>query len=230
MQYVEIGQTVTFWFAANDIDGSASDGTTPVARVRKAGDAENAAPVGSIIIPKLLTHADYPDGLHEVSVQVLSASGFVVNATYGVFSTVAVDGENPAGFIGAFQTASVKAAISASGLAAASYHPDTNMYWAKCEIQDDNANSLDRYLVTWYQNSQPLFTGMSDAKIQVVDAADGSDLIAETALAAVAATGDWKLEQGPTGRVEDGKIYVIVLTVTIGGLVYKWKVQRGRDS
>lgn len=100
-QHRTVEDTVYFWFAANDTSGSGGDGASPVYDVRLAGAAAGAAPVlsGSAT---LLTHAGYPDGCHEVAVAATTGNGFAAGSTYGVFCTLLVDSQNPAGFAGSF--------------------------------------------------------------------------------------------------------------------------------
>ncbi len=100
-QHATIEDTVYLFFGANDTSGSGADGATPVYDVRLAGAAASAIPVHSDVAI-LLTHANFPAGAHEVAVPATVANGFASNATYGVFSTLLVDSQNPTGFIGSF--------------------------------------------------------------------------------------------------------------------------------
>ena len=88
-----------FWFAANDTSGSGGDGASPLFDVREAGAAANAVSLLSGT-PALLSHANFPAGCHEVSVAATGANGFAANDTFAVFCTLAVDSQNPTGFIG----------------------------------------------------------------------------------------------------------------------------------
>lgn len=98
-QHATIGDTVYFWFAANDTSGSGGDGATPLYDVRKAGAAASAIPLLSGT-PTLLTHANYPAGCHEVSVAATVGNGFAADDTFAVFCTLAIDTQNPTGFVG----------------------------------------------------------------------------------------------------------------------------------
>ncbi len=109
-QHKTLEDTVYFWFAANDTAGSGSDGASAAADVRLAGAASDAAPVLSPT-PSLLSHASYPAGCYEVAVAATSANGFSAGATYGVFCTLAVDSQNPSGFVGSFALAPVIANV-----------------------------------------------------------------------------------------------------------------------
>jgi hypothetical protein len=100
-KYANLGDTVCFWFGANTTAGSGGDGASPAARVRLAGAAANAAPVLSPT-PTLLSHANYPDGCYEVAVAATVGNGFAAGNEYAVFCTLAIDSQNPTGFLGSF--------------------------------------------------------------------------------------------------------------------------------
>jgi len=100
-QYAALDDTLYFWFAANDTSGSGGDGASPTADVRLAGAAAAAAPVYSPT-PILLTHANYPAGAHEIAIAATAANGFAADNTYAVFCTLAIDSQNPTGFVGSF--------------------------------------------------------------------------------------------------------------------------------
>lgn len=98
-QHATIGDTVYFWFAANDTSGSGGDGASPLFDVREAGAAASAIPLLSGT-PSLLSHANYPAGCHEIAVAATVGNGFAADDTFGVFCTLAVDSQNPSGFVG----------------------------------------------------------------------------------------------------------------------------------
>lgn len=100
-QYAALDDTVYLWFAANDTSGSGGDGATPAADVRLAGAAADAAPAYSPT-PVLLSHANYPAGAYEIAITASAANGFATNNTYAVFCTLAIDSQNPTGFVGSF--------------------------------------------------------------------------------------------------------------------------------
>jgi len=108
MQYkeAEIGDTVYFWFAANETDGDAGDGASPLFDVRLSGAAAGAAPTASGT-PTLLSHADYSPGLHEIAVDT---TGYAAGE-YAVFCTLTISTVNPAGFCGSFRLKAVGASI-----------------------------------------------------------------------------------------------------------------------
>jgi hypothetical protein len=118
-QYAAIDDTVYFWFGANDTSGSGGDGASPAADVRLAGAAAGAAPVYSPT-PTLLSHVNYPAGAFEIAITASVANGFAADSTYAVFCTLAIDSQNPTGFVGSFDTKPVESNITQIGDAAQS--------------------------------------------------------------------------------------------------------------
>jgi len=110
-QYAALDDTVYFWFAANDTSGSGGDGATPAADIRLAGAATDAAPVYSPT-PVLLSHASYPAGAYEIAIAATAGNGFAANNTYAVFCTLAIDSQNPTGFVGSFDLKPIEANVT----------------------------------------------------------------------------------------------------------------------
>ena len=100
-QHATLEDTVYFWFASNDTSGSGNDGASAAAHVRLAGATISDAPILSPS-PGLISHATYPAGAYEIAVAATAANGFAAGNTYGVFATLAVDSQNPTGFVGSF--------------------------------------------------------------------------------------------------------------------------------
>jgi hypothetical protein len=118
-QYVTLEDTVYLWFGANDTSGSGADGASSAYDVREGGAAAGAAPTlsGS---GTLLSHANYPAGAYEVAIAATAGNGFAADKTYGVFCTLAVDSQNPTGFIGSFSTFPVPSNVTEVNGSAAS--------------------------------------------------------------------------------------------------------------
>jgi len=114
-QSATLGDTVYFWFAANDTSGSGNDGASAVYDVREAGAAADAAPLlsGSAT---LLSHANYPAGCYEVAVAATSGNGFAASDTFAVFATLAVDSQNPTGIVGSCTLTPLATAASITAL------------------------------------------------------------------------------------------------------------------
>ncbi len=146
-QYKTLEDTVFFWFASNNTSGSGDDGASPVFDVRLAGAAAGAIPVlsGSAT---LLTHANYPDGCHEVAVAATAGNGFAAGNTYAVFCTLLVDSQNPAGFVGSFQLKPVEANILqindalTDGTPAVGSRPILSLQQLNLDCQIDNEGAL----------------------------------------------------------------------------------------
>ena len=109
-QHAILEDTVYFWFASNDTSGSGGDGATPLYDVRKAGAAASAIPLLSGT-PTLLTHANYPAGCYEISIAATAANGFADNDVFAVYCTLAIDSQNPTGFVGSCSLRPVPANI-----------------------------------------------------------------------------------------------------------------------
>jgi hypothetical protein len=90
MQYINLEETVYFWFGSNDTSGSGADGASAVYDVRLGGAASSAAPTLSGNAT-LLSHANYPAGAYEIAVAATAANGFAAGNSYSVFCTLAVD-------------------------------------------------------------------------------------------------------------------------------------------
>jgi hypothetical protein len=128
---------------------------------------------------------------------------------------------------GAITAATIAAgAIDADALAA-----DMDSYGARVEIIDDDGagTPADRYCVTWLRNMEMLTTGVTEPTIQVVALADGTDLVAETALDAVDDTGAYQYVE-TANRIVDGAAYLVLVTATIAEATRTWPHFIGRDS
>ena len=145
-QYAALDDTVYFWFASNDTKGSGGDGASPAADVRLAGAAADAAPVYSPT-PVLLSHANYPAGAYEIAIAATEGNGFAINNVYAVFCTLAIDSQNPTGFVGSFDLKPVESNIIQIGDAVQSatdlkdfaddgYDPSENKIEG-CKVNDD---------------------------------------------------------------------------------------------
>jgi len=123
------------------------------------------------------------------------------------------------------------ATIATGAIADAALAADLDSYGARVEIIDDDGaeTPADRYCVTWLRNMEMLTTGVTEPKIQVVKLADGTDLVAETALAAVGSTGAYQYVE-TTNRIVDGAAYMVLVTATIAASTRTWPHFIGRDS
>jgi Rieske Fe-S protein len=93
---------------------------------------------------------------------------------------------------------------------------DMDKYGAEYWFTDDQGGSADLHSVVFTKNGEPVTSGITTPKIQVVKASDGSDLIAETALTEVGSLGIYKHSES-TNKMAMGSAYYAYLTATIGG-------------
>jgi len=127
-----------------------------------------------------------------------------------------------AGAIGAAELAD--AAIDAATLAA-----DMDTYQAKLWLFDDDSGANDRYVAVWFQNGEPVTSGITSPQIQVIKVADGTDLVGATAMTQIGALGMYRYDEG-TNRIVSGAAYIAKVTATIGGSGRTWYQPVGRDS
>ena len=102
-------------------------------------------------------------------------------------------------------------------------------YQCKVVLIDDDTNTNDRYQVEYFKNGEPVTSGITDPKITVIKASDGSDLIAEVALTEVASLGLYKHDEA-SDRVVNGAAYHVKITATIDAATRTWYQSVGRDS
>ena len=158
-QSATLGDTVYFWFAANDTSGSGNDGASAVYDVREAGAAADAAPLlsGSAT---LLSHANYPAGCYEVAVAATSGNGFAAADTFAAFATLAVDSQNPTGIVGSCTLTPLATAASITAL-------DTVVDRVEADTQDIQSR-LPAALVNSRMDSTIDATGFEDAAVDKV--------------------------------------------------------------
>lgn len=205
-QYAAIDDVIYFWFAGNDTSGSGGDGASPAADVRLAGAAANAIPVYSPT-PSLLSHANYPAGAYEIAITASAANGFATGNTYAVFCTLAIDSQNPTGFVGSFDTKPVESNITQIGDAAQSATDlkdmvDTGYDSANHKIQSDLIYIHGSALTETAGQLAAAFTKLFDVATPLLVASD-----------VMRGTDDAALASG----VDLTKIHGVSLTETIDG-------------
>ena len=120
-------------------------------------------------------------------------------------------------------------AVQSGAINEAAFNADTSKYQAKVWLVDDNTGSNDRYVTVWYKNGEPIFTGITSPTIQVIKVADGTDLVASTAMAQIGATGMYRYDEG-TNRLVDGAAYVIKVQASIDSSTRTWIEPIGINS
>ena len=108
------------------------------------------------------------------------------------------------------------------------------VYQASIEMIDDDENDdendADRYVVSWFKNSEPVESGITLPTIRVVKT-DGTDLFAAATMTQIGTTGAYYYNQvTAASRVVDGAVYLRIAQATIDGETREWRRGGGRDS
>ncbi|MBM3473268.1 MAG: hypothetical protein FJX75_08385 [Armatimonadetes bacterium] len=143
-------------------------------------------------------------------------SGGKVTITRGSGMTISTDADG-------------RAYLADEAIGADQLDSSMDTYQAKVWFIDDDEGSNDRYVVAWFRNSQPITSGITSPTIHVIKAADGTDLVGETAMAEVGSTGLYRYSEG-TNRVASGAAYFARATATIDSVTRTWYQPIGRDS
>jgi len=102
------------------------------------------------------------------------------------------------------------------------------VYHAKLELNIDAANSKDEWTVVWFRNG--VAVAPTSPTIQVIKRADGTDLVASTALTQVGSTLGYKKDTLTTERTTAGEAVVVKLAATIDGATRTWYEHKSRDN
>ena len=127
--------------------------------------------------------------------------------------------------------AAVKTAIEAGGshLALIKAVTDVRLYHADIQLTVDETNSKDEYTVVWFKNGVRVTSGITVPKVQVVKRVDGTDLVAQTAMSQIGATGAYKYDEA-SNRITAGEAVFAVVTATIDGSGRSFPKVLTRDS
>jgi len=104
------------------------------------------------------------------------------------------------------------------------------VYHADIHFTRDEANTQDEYTVAWFRDGIRLASGITSPQIQVVKRADGTDLVAATAMTQIGSTGSYKYDATGGGRQTVGEAVLVIATASIDGLTRSWARVLGRDS
>lgn len=105
-----------------------------------------------------------------------------------------------------------------------------NTYQAKLEMIDDDSGTTDRYIVSWFKNSEPINSGITGTTLQVIKVSDGTDLIATTAMTQVSGTSNYHYPATGASRMVSGVAYIAIASATIDGETREWRQPIGVDS
>jgi len=104
-----------------------------------------------------------------------------------------------------------------------------DVYHADLMVTVDTNNSRDEYTAQWFKNGVAVTSGITSPTLQVIKRADGSDLIAATAMTQIASTGVYTLDEA-TNQLTKGEAAIAIVTATIGGGTRTWRQNIGRDD
>lgn len=104
-----------------------------------------------------------------------------------------------------------------------------SIYAAQIDFADDEDNSKDEYSVQWFKNGAPVTSGITSPTIQVIKRADGTDLVASSAMTQIGSTGAYKYDE-TTNRVTSGEAVLVQVQATIDGSARTWRKLVSRDT
>jgi len=108
---------------------------------------------------------------------------------------------------------------------------EEDVYPADIQCTIDAANGKDEYTVQWFRNGSPVVSGVTVPLIQVVKRAEGTDLIASTAMTQIGSTGAYKYDATTSGeRNTAGEAVLVHVSATINGSTRTWRKLITRDS
>lgn len=105
-----------------------------------------------------------------------------------------------------------------------------DLYFADVHVNRDDANSKDEWTVAWTKNGVAVTSGITLASLQLIKRADGTDLLAETAMTEVGATGVFKCDATGGARINDGEAVIAIARATIDGDERQRRVVLSRDA
>jgi hypothetical protein len=191
-----------------------------------ASDAITSAKIadGAITAAKIATDAIDNDALSSDAVTAIQ-SGL---ATAAALQTV--DDTADAILLDTGTDGVVIGALSSNAISDATLAADLDIYQAKTFLLDDDGGSADRYVTVWFKNAARVTSGITSPTIQVVKVADGTDLIASTAMTEIGSTEMFRYTATSAERVTSGAGYVAIVGATIDGTARSDATPVGRDS
>lgn len=106
------------------------------------------------------------------------------------------------------------------------------VYQMQIQFVRDIAGVTDRYTAVFHKDTEPIVTGITGTPtIQVLNAADGADLIPAAAMTEIpVGSGRWRYDAVTTQRQTPGVHYIARVVATIDGVARPWHRGVGRDS
>lgn len=139
----------------------------------------------------------------------------------------------PAGASVSADVAAIKADTAAilddTGTSGVLLASSTDIYPADVQLTVDDGNTQDEWTVQWFKNGAPQTSGVTSPTIQVVKRADGTDLIASTAMTQIGSTGAYKYDASGSERVTQGEAVLVIVSATINAGSRSWRKVVTRD-
>ena len=167
-----------------------------------------------------------------LSSTVATISGLTVTNTITIGDGMVVNGGlqlDALSVIGAAQFfAAVLAINTDNDIRGITVTPD--IYHADIAFTRDQTNTTDEYSATWYKNGVRKTAGITVPTIQVVKRADGTDLIASTAMTQIGTTGSYKYDATGAARTTVGEAVLAIVSATIDAATRSFSKIITRDS
>jgi len=188
-------------------------------------DAPNVTAIGAIADALVDGLWDEPTSGHQTA--GTTGKALIDAGSGGNPWSTTVSGNTTAGTFGA----AVNNILDDTGTTGVLLADSEDVYPADIQFTRDDTNDKDEYTVLWFRNGTPVTSGITVPLIQVVKRADGTDLIASTAMTQIGATGAYKYDESTAGnRVADGEAVVVICTATINGSARSWRKTVTRDQ
>ncbi len=92
------------------------------------------------------------------------------------------------------------------------------------------STTRDEYSVTWFKNGVRVPSGITSPTIQIVKRADGTDLVASTAMTQIGTTGSYKYDASGGEQATLGEANIAIVGATIDGSARSFSRLISRDS
>jgi len=217
---VEIGDNLVFSVCTHDPDTGVLTDADAVPAYRIYED-ETAVPILTGNMAKLDDAGT--TGFYTELIACTAGNGFENGKTYTIYITAAVGGDT-GGICYGFKAYDYRLAY----ISQATVDVDLDSYQANFGMVVDSGPT-NRYGVDFFKNGEPCESGITSPQIRVVKCADGTDLIAWTAMTEVDAFGRYKYDEA-VNVIVPGALYKVWTRATIGGALRYWDWHVYRDA
>ena len=184
--------TVTFQIAADHVHAVSQiqSGLATAANLSTL-DTKIGTPADTSIAQDIANDSTFLDGMNTTLGEVLTDTGTTLPATLAIAQA---DLDIVTGTDGALVDST------------------NDVYHALIEYTFDDPE--DEYTVTWFKNGERVTSGITSPVIQVVKRADGTDLVASTAMTQIGSTGSYKYDEA-SNVISVDESYLAITSATI---------------